>query len=140
MPFSPGARYSQGYSLTELVIVLAIIGLVSGLTVSIGKVQLSVVEIQGTKERLDTVRSALQLFQKKHKRYPCPALPGDSTASASYGLEVDAVIGCDAACPAELTCDNSAVIGAVPFKTLKLNEEVAYDSWDGKITFPRIKW
>ena len=133
MPLSRCSRSSQGYSLTELAMVLAIIGLISGLTLSVGKVQMHVTAIQGTKERLDTIRSALLLFQKKYQRYPCPALPGDNAASATYGVAVAG--GCDAACPAGLTCDNSAVIGAVPFKTLKVNEEVAYDSWDGKIDY-----
>src|SRR4030095_14932734 len=133
MPLSRCSRSSQGYSLTELAIILAIIGLVSGMTLSVGKVQMDVAELQGTQERLDAVRSALLLFQKKHMRYPCPALPDDTTASATYGVEVAG--GCDAACPAGLTCDNSAVIGAIPFRTLKLNEELAYDSWDGKMAY-----
>ena len=132
MPLSRCFRSSQGYSLIELGIVLAIIGLVFGLTLSIGKVQMEVAEFQGTKERLSTIRSALLLFQKKHNRYPCPGLPADNSTSATYGTEVAG--GC-AACPVGLTCDNSAVIGAVPFKTLRLNEEMAYDSWDGKFDY-----
>ena len=132
MPFLH-APLHPGLFATELAIVLAIIGLVAGMTLSVGKVQMDVAELQGTKERLETVRAALLLFQKKYERYPCPALPADSSTSATYGQEISG--GCVTACPAGLTCDNSAVIGAVPFKTLKLNEEVAYDSWDGKITY-----
>ena len=43
--------------------------------------------------------------------------------------------GATLSCPAGLTCDNSAVIGMVPFKSLKITEETAYDSWDAKITY-----
>ena len=132
-PFLQGSPVTPGYSLAELAIVLVIIGLVAGMTLSVGKVQMNVAEWQGTKERLETVREALLLFQKKYERYPCPALPADSSTSTTYGQEISG--GCVTACPAGLACDNSAVIGAVPFKILKLNEEVAYDSWDGKFTY-----
>jgi prepilin-type N-terminal cleavage/methylation domain-containing protein len=62
----------SGYSLPELAIVLAIIGLnlVAGMTLSVGKVQINVAEVQGTKERLEIIREALLLFQKKYERYP----------------------------------------------------------------------
>lgn len=94
MPFSRCSRSSPGYSLTELDIVLAIIGLISGMTLSIGKVQMDIAEMQGTQERLAIVRDALLLFQKKHGRYPCPALPAEGPADASYGREA---AGCDTA-------------------------------------------
>jgi alpha-tubulin suppressor-like RCC1 family protein/type II secretory pathway pseudopilin PulG len=123
----------RGYSLTELAVVLVIIGLVVGLSLSAAKTQLDVAAFKGTQERLNTIRDALQLFQKKYQRYPCPALPTDNSTSATYGQEVTA--GCDNACPAGLTCNNNAVIGAVRFRTLRLNEELAYDAWDSKITY-----
>jgi hypothetical protein len=131
MLVSPCPRASQGYSLTEL----AIVGLISAMTLSIGKVQMDSTEFQGTQERLDTIRSALLLFQKKYKRYPCPTSPNVSPTNTAYGEEVTG--GCDAACPVALglTCGTNTVKGAVPFKDLKLSEEIAYDSWDGKIDY-----
>ena len=133
-PLTPAiCIHAPGYSLTELAIVLAVIGLVSGATLSVGKVQMDIAAFQGTQARLETIRGALLLFQKKYERYPCPALPGDTPASATYGRELAG--GCAAACPLGLTCGGSAVIGAVPFKNLKIGEEIAYDSWDGKITY-----
>ena len=128
-----GTCYTLGYSLAEMAIVLAVIGLISGLSLSVGKTMLGVSAIEGTQERLDVIDSALNLFQLKYKRYPCPALPADPPTSATYGQEVTG--GCVTACPAGLTCSNNAVIGAVPFKTLQINEEIAYDSWDGKIAY-----
>jgi prepilin-type N-terminal cleavage/methylation domain-containing protein len=130
---SRNSHSSQGYSLTELAIVLVIIGLVAGMTLSLGKMQMDIAESEGTRERLQLIHDALSLFQKKNKRYPCPALPAASAADATYGLEVSG--GCTSACPAGLNCSNSAVIGVVPFKALRLNEEVAYDSWGNRIAY-----
>jgi prepilin-type N-terminal cleavage/methylation domain-containing protein len=56
---------SAGFSLMELAIVLSIIALVGGMSMSIGKTMLDVTEINGTRERLETLRAALLLFQKK---------------------------------------------------------------------------
>ena len=95
-PFANGIHATLGYSLIELAIVLLIIGLVGGTTLSVGKVQMDMAEFQGTKERLEILRDALLLFQKKYGRYPCPALPADGPADASYG---QAAAGCDTACP-----------------------------------------
>ena len=133
VPLSRCSHSPHGYSLFELVILLLIIGLIGGLSLSAGKIVLDVSEANDTKERLDTIRAALLLFQKTHERYPCPALPADSSVSATYGVEVAG--GCAGTCPAGLTCGKSAVIGAVPFKTLRVNEEVAYDSGDNKIAY-----
>ena len=68
------------YSLTELAIVLTIVGLVAGMTLSVGKLQLEVAEAQSARAGLETIHQALLLFQKKYERYPCPALPADTSA------------------------------------------------------------
>jgi prepilin-type N-terminal cleavage/methylation domain-containing protein len=126
------AASREGFSLTELSVVLTIIALVVGLSLSAIKIQLDIAKIEGTQQHLQLVRSALSLYHKKYNRYPCPAVPSMTSADANYGL---AAPSCDAACPAGLACDNNAVIGFVPFKTIKLNEELAYDAWDHKITY-----
>jgi prepilin-type N-terminal cleavage/methylation domain-containing protein len=133
IPPSPRHRTSRGYTLTEMAVVLAIVGLVGGLSLAVGKTQMQVGEIRGTQERLENIKQALALFQKKQGRYPCPAVPTDATSAATYGVEASG--GCISSCPAGLTCSNNAVIGFVPFKTLGLNDEAARDAWDDRITY-----
>src|SRR2546426_141938 len=129
-------RSPSGYSLVELSIVCAIIALVAGMTMFFGATLLEIAHITGTTERLALARDALNLYRLKHKRYPCPAVETDDPSDATYGREAG---GCDSACPAGLTCSGNAVIGFVPFRTIGLNEEMAYDAWDQKISYMEDK-
>lgn len=121
----------RGYTLLEISVVLAIIATVLGLSLTAGSMQLRVASHQGTRNNMETVRDALDLYSSKNNRYPCPASLTD--AGAGYGIEV---AGCDTACPAGLSCPaGGAVIGAVPFVTLGINKEVALDKWGGRIVY-----
>ncbi|MBY0355994.1 MAG: hypothetical protein K2Q12_09765 [Rickettsiales bacterium] len=120
-----------GYSIVELAAVLSIIALVLGLSLSAGSMQIRVAEYQGTRDNLETIRTALDLYQSKYKRYPCPA--SLAATGAAYGLETAA---CDTACPAGLFCPGgNAVIGAVPFRALGIGDTVALDKWDNRIIY-----
>lgn len=126
---------SAGFSLVELSVVLAIIALVVGMSLSAGSMQLDIARFNGTKQKLETVRTALNLFQKKMGRYPCPAEPQLAPSHANYGVEYNSG-SCTAACPlGGLSCGTNAVIGMVPFKALRLPESLASDSWDYRLTY-----
>jgi alpha-tubulin suppressor-like RCC1 family protein len=130
-----GSQASLGFSFMELSAVLVIIALVVGMTVSSGITQLDIAKITGTKQSMEVVRQALNLFQKKYGRYPCPADPLLATSHANYGVEYSSG-SCNAACPmGGLSCGTNAVIGMVPFKTISLNEGVSYDAWDRRLTY-----
>ncbi|MFO1243088.1 MAG: hypothetical protein U1E36_07850 [Rickettsiales bacterium] len=123
----------SGFSLTELAFIIAIIGVVAGVTVSTGKVQLDYASASSTNAKLELVRDALLTFKKKARRLPCPAVGSDAPSSATYGVEASS---CDpSSCPAGLICSNNVVTGVVPFATLGINGEEAVDSWDDKITY-----
>jgi prepilin-type N-terminal cleavage/methylation domain-containing protein len=125
----------KGFSLIEMSIALILIALISGLTITAGQVQVKVARYKATQDTLVSARQAMEVFYTKYKRYPCPALPATATTSATYGFEVAG--GCDAACPAGLTCPatTNAVIGTFPYKTLGLGDEFGVDDWNNKFTY-----
>lgn len=123
--------YSKGYTLLEISVVLIIIATVLGLSLTAGSVQLRVASHQGTRDNMEVVRDALDLYKSKNNRYPCPASLTDT--GAGYGAETTA---CVATCPAGLSCPaGGAVIGAVPFVTLGINKDVALDKWGSRIVY-----
>lgn len=122
-----------GYTLAEMAIVMTIISVVVGMSVSAGVTQMQVARNSSTKDSLETIREALLVYEKKQDRYPCPAVPTDIPSDATYGVEVAG--GCTSGCPTGLTCVGEAIIGSIPFKTLRLNQETTIDAWDRKITY-----
>lgn len=125
-------RRQHGYTILELAVVLTIVSLVVGMSVSAGLTQLEVARNGSTKGTLETAREALLVYQKKYGRFPCPADPALVSTDPAYGQE--ATVTCSSVC-APLTCIDNAVTGMIPFKAIKLNAESAVDAWDRKITY-----
>jgi prepilin-type N-terminal cleavage/methylation domain-containing protein len=128
-------HHHHGFSLVEMSMVIVVLGLLVGLGLTAGQAQINVTKYQATQATLTNTKTALDLYYSKYKRYPCPALPADAPAAATYGVEVAG--GCATACPAGLTCPASskAVIGSLPYKTLNLGEEFAADDWGNKLNY-----
>ncbi len=128
-------RDMMGYTLVEMAIVMAIISVVVGMSVSAGMTQMEIARNGSTKSALENVREALLVYHKKRGRLPCPADPTATPSDVGYGVEVNngsCSSGCDAL---NLNCIGEAVAGAVPFKTLKLNADSTIDAWDNKVTY-----
>lgn len=131
---------NSAFSLLELAIVLTIIGVVVTLSVSGLQSQLDSSEIASTKQRLDTIKLAIENYRTQFEKYPCPALPNLASSDPSYG---DSVPDCYTTCPAGLNCvansTNGALLdmaqGSIPFKTLGIAPELTIDSWGNKITY-----
>ncbi len=131
---------NSAFSLLEIAIVLTIIGVVLTLSVSGLKSQLDSSEITSTKQRLNTIKLAIENYRIQFEKYPCPALPNLASSNASYG---DSVADCYTTCPAGLNCVANATNntlqdmaqGSVPFKTLGISPELTLDPWGNKITY-----
>jgi len=117
----------------EMALVMTIISVVIGMSVSAGMTQLEVARNGSTKSTMENIRQALLVYHKKKGRYPCPADPTLLPTDANYGA---AASTCTAGCGANnLVCIGDAVIGAVPFAEIKLNPESAVDAWDRQISY-----
>ncbi len=127
-----------GYSLIELSITLALLGIILGTGLSIGEEQVEDNAVETLNEKLDVVEEALRLFSNHHGRLPCPANLNDSENDATFGAEDDCSNATPTSATGILTNAPSADeiwIGAIPTRTLGLPERYMTDSWNNRITY-----
>ncbi|MBS0235738.1 MAG: hypothetical protein JSS50_00185 [Proteobacteria bacterium] len=89
-------------------------------------------------QKLSKIAQAIDVFVGEQGRLPCPASPNIATGDASFGIESrDATTReCNAAgIMANTTSGNIKYMGAVPGKTLGLNELDVVDPWGNKIEY-----
>lgn len=101
------ARDEGGFSLLEMAIVLAIIGLIGGLTFPLLKRHFDHRHLAVTQARMTEIEDALAAFLVTFHRLPCPA-----TDQSGF---------------AKVACPDGQARGMVPYGTLGLNRETAQD-------------
>ncbi len=128
-------RNNGGFSLLELSIVLAIVGLVTGMGIYAGMGAMESARKAQTENKLNAIEKSLMAYRLAHNRLPCPASPTLPETNANYGLDWMAVTSAcadaTAGSPTELWPDGTEVMttGAVPVITLGLPNEFMYDGW-----------
>jgi prepilin-type N-terminal cleavage/methylation domain-containing protein len=115
-------RSQGGFTLLELTIVLAIVGLLAVGALKAVSALRENAGISETSKRLDTLVMALQTFLMKNNRLPCPADP-----------DIDTKFG-DELCP---STPLSGVIlgGVIPGRALGLSGGRLLDAWDRQFTY-----
>jgi prepilin-type N-terminal cleavage/methylation domain-containing protein len=111
-----------GFTLVELAVVLAIIGLVLGALMVPLSTQIDQNRINETQKQLDVIREALLGFAVANGRLPCPATPGTANTVAGAGTEARAAGACTLA----------GSEGVLPWATLGISET---DAWQGRFTY-----
>ncbi len=135
----PFPHKERGFTLTEISLVVLILTVLVGLSLSVGATRLDAHRMQLTNQRMAYIEAALILYAHNHEHLPCPADPeavsGDAGAGVGTGTNTDGT--CSAAnitsCP--IACGGPAYHGVIPYKTLGIPEQAALDGWDNKIGY-----
>ena len=126
-----------GFSLLELAVVLAILGVVVTLGLDIGQSAMRGSERISTQEKLSIIQQALELYAERNGYLPCPAGPALLPTNANFGFEefVNSTAGSNCGTSNGVVNASSTFIGMVPVRNLGLPDGYASDAWGNKILY-----
>ncbi|HVI51400.1 MAG TPA: prepilin-type N-terminal cleavage/methylation domain-containing protein [Candidatus Sulfotelmatobacter sp.] len=117
----------QGFTLIELSVVLAIVGLLVGGGLMASGPLFERAHIQQTQQAMDQIESAITLFAIRNERLPCPADGALLPNQPLYGREQP-----DSRPGACAVADGRAV---VPWVTLGLHDGLSADGWGRRFSY-----
>lgn len=124
------AASTQGFSLVELSIVVAIISVVATLGLEVAANFVSRTASNVSRERLKIVDEATAAFFRIYGRLPCPANKTLPPENANYGVE-----DCTIAVITGTTLGGGVMAGAVPFRTINLPSIYGLDGFSSKLNY-----
>ena len=120
-----GKNSARGFTLIELAIVLAILGLLLGGGAMLLQPLLDNNKRNETRAKLKIIEDALTIFAATYY-LPCPSDPTLGPGSASNGV---------ATTPGGGFCTSIFTSGGVPWRTLGLSESDVVDGWGRRISY-----
>lgn len=121
---------TQGFSLVELSIVVAIISVVATLGLEAAANFVNRSANSASRERLKVVDEATAAFFKIYGRLPCPANKTLPPENANYGIE-----DCTIAVISGTSVGGGVMAGAVPFRTINLPVIYSLDGFSSKFNY-----
>jgi prepilin-type N-terminal cleavage/methylation domain-containing protein len=135
----------RGFTLTELSVVLVIVALLVGMSISATQPILQQARINATTKKMAAIEQALLKFSAANGRIPCPTDLTLTQGSANYGQEAGYATGGVGAgeCQHNLTpaanfataTTGGTAEGGVPTATLNLPNDFMYDGWGHKFRY-----
>lgn len=117
-----------GFSLVELAIVLLVISVIAGSAMSVGLRKSESGLFTVNEKRMTMVEEGVAAYVSNRGFLPCPARPDLALTDANYGVE-----NCAATCVG--AAPNNFCTGMVPFVTLNISDELAFDGWGRRLTY-----
>jgi prepilin-type N-terminal cleavage/methylation domain-containing protein len=127
-----GRAGKGGFTLVEIAVVLLIVGLVSVFGLRLLSSTNEGLRARLTRQNMDAIKAGLQAYMVRAGRLPCPAVETNTPSDSTYGIEATPTAG---ACPGTTVLDSVASRGVVPWKTLGMTTETAFDGWGRQITY-----
>lgn len=132
-------KSTAGFSLVEMAIVLAIVGLLLGGLIPTLSAQMESQRINETRKQLDEIQQALIGYAIINGRLPCPAKATLASGLANAGVEATTGNTCACTATGNYNADNTAtactlstVTGVLPWATLGIKET---DAWERRYTY-----
>ncbi len=133
---------SAGFTLLELSIVLAIIAIVTGMSVQMGISVIETARLTSTQKKMKTIDDALMQYRTANDRLPCPADLTIKQGAANYGIEGATPGTCTGGSPlanhsaaGATYAFATAAEGAVPVATLGLPNDFMVDGWGNRFRY-----
>ncbi|PIR39112.1 MAG: hypothetical protein COV35_04420 [Alphaproteobacteria bacterium CG11_big_fil_rev_8_21_14_0_20_39_49] len=127
-----------GFSLVELSVVLAVIGLtISGALVIATKKTISD-KIEETNYKMDKIENAMDAYLARHGRLPCTADGSLAKNNVDFGWEdnIPTINGVNGECDKSNFDDSGSVYyGGVPTKDLMISDEFMFDGWGRRFSY-----
>lgn len=122
-------RAARGFTLIEMVVVIAVLGLLMTILIGITRALVSQQRYATTRARMANVDTALVVYVSTNKRLPCPAEGRTPSGAAGAGNEAATVAA------GMRTCNNNQQYGVVPWAALGLSATDAEDGWGHRFTY-----
>jgi prepilin-type N-terminal cleavage/methylation domain-containing protein len=120
-------RAKRGFTLIEMVVVIAVMGILFTILIGITRALVTQQRYATTRARMANVDTALAVFVSTNKRLPCPADGRNPSSAANAGIEAQS--------GTPRTCTNNQQYGVVPWTALGLTASDVEDGWGGRFTY-----
>lgn len=131
-PWRPGPLRARiaGFTLVEMALVVALVGLLAFLFLPMGRVMQEQAKVKETRAKLDAIEAALVRYVMLNERLPCPADGQLADGVVNAGVELNTS-------PLPTTGCNLETLTrpVVPWRALGLTADDAVDAWGTRITY-----
>lgn len=120
-------RMNSGYTLIEMAMAIAVLGMLTGMLMTMMTGQHEAEALKAEKKHLKLLDEAVAYHVKLRGRLPCPANPALPETDANFGRE-----DCTLATVAGASANENLYFGIVPTRTLAIADRHLYDAWGNR--------
>jgi prepilin-type N-terminal cleavage/methylation domain-containing protein len=134
-------KIMNGFSLIELAVVMLVVSVMSASALNLVSDSTSSQKVVSTKDKLNHITKAIQVYINKNNMLPCPAQSDLGFNEASFGKSVTTSSGTVCVTSSTYaqtdasTTNLNIVAGSVPVLTLGLPADYMFDEWKRRISY-----